>query len=429
MCSAVSASRTDAFQARIESAVPNLMISQAQHQHHVDEVMPAMAIAPRGEEELARALHEADTERLAVIAVGSATHLEIGNVPRAYDIAIETTALNQTIDHEPDDMTVTVDAGVTLSALQRVLAEHGQRLPIDPPYEDDPTIGGLLAVNAYGPARHAFGTLRDWVIGMRVALPDGSVVKSGGRVVKNVSGYDMHKLHIGALGTLGVITQATFKLAPLPHTSRTVLLPATSAQAACALVMQSRDAGLAIQAAEVLSPATALRVAGFARWCLLMRVAGSSAAVERSLRDLHTLVADGSLDETSHDAWLRWSGTAAPASLSLRLSVLPSRVAELLQNLETPLNPQQTHITSTVAAGVVRLNVEGARDELSVIDGAKRCTARAGGFVLVENAPPDTKRAIDVFGATRSDFEVMRRLKQQFDPHGTLAPGRFLGKL
>ena len=430
--SSAAPARTDAFQSRMANTLPAVTVAPAGHQHCVDDTLPEIAVRPRSEDELARVLADAQGARLTVIAVGSGTHLQIGNLAERYDVALETSGINETLDHEPDDMTATVDAGVTLGALQAKLAERGQRLPIDPPIEEgaDATIGGLLAINAYGPMRHVYGTLRDWVIGMRVAHPDGTVTKSGGRVVKNVSGYDMHKLHIGALGSLGIITQATFKLAPHPSKfSTTVVHSAPSAASACAVVLRSRDDGLAIQSAEVLTPAAAEMILGASGWFALMRVAGSSAAIDRSLRELRANTTPGTLEEIPHDAWLNWSDTFAPSALSLRVSVLPTRVAGVLDELAASLSASPLLVTSTVAAGVIRIKAMETQGAFETIDVVRRAAERAGGSLVIDAAPPDVKARCDVFGATRSDFEITRRLKEQFDPHRTLAPGRFIGRL
>jgi glycolate oxidase FAD binding subunit len=432
-------------------AVPPVAIAQPGHEHYVDDILPEVMVRPRNEAEVARVLAEARLSRLAVIAVGSGSHLEIGNLPEAYDVALETSALNDTLDHEPDDMTVTVDAGVMFGALQARLAESGQRLPIDPPLEEggDATIGGLIAVNAYGPMRHAYGTLRDWVIGVRVAHPDRTVTKSGGRVVKNVSGYDMHKLHIGALGTLGIITQVTFKLAPLPHTITTVAFDAPSAVAACTVVMRARDAGHAVEAAEVIlsrhrntgEPKAAAATA-------LIRVAGSTAAVTRTLNELGSIAREvgcQARDDVNESIWSEVGGGASPLfwsqswsqifawnRLAMRIVVAPSRVAETLNALDARL-PITDCWSASVTAGLIRGVIRGDMSSefaAGFVAAVREIAAQEGGIAILDRSiHNEVKRSIDVFGAPRSDFEVMRRLKQQFDPHGTLAPGRYIGRL
>ncbi|MCZ6891711.1 MAG: FAD-binding oxidoreductase [Chloroflexi bacterium] len=187
----------------------------------VDGRIPTAVAIPSGEEQLASVLAFASREGLSVVPRGSGSLGTLGNPPQNVDIVLATTGLEPLIDHRPDDLTVTVSAGVTLGALRERLAASGQWLPLDPPLAPRRTIGGILATDLSGPLSLSQGIARDLVIGMRVAGPDGEVTKSGGRVVKNVTGFDLAKLHIGALGTLGVILEASFKVWPLPSADTT----------------------------------------------------------------------------------------------------------------------------------------------------------------------------------------------------------------
>jgi glycolate oxidase FAD binding subunit len=262
-----------------------------------------------------------------------------------------------------------------------------------------------------------------------VAHPDGTVSKAGGRVVKNVTGYEMTKLYAGSFGTLAVITEATFKLAPIPPLSSTIALACDSPQEGARIALAARDAGLAVRRCELLSPSAARRVVGPARWHLLCEVAGVSAAVGRSLRELRSL-AGGSGKEMTPEVWTHWRHAFTPAHLSLRLHLMPSHVGDAIERLATELDDDATSISSTVVAGVIRLNVlsEAAPVERIVV-AARSLAAAAGGHAVVEAAPPDFKQHIDVFGEPGDDLPIMRRLKEQFDPTNVLSPGRFLGRL
>ena len=183
-----------------------------------------------------------------------------GGIPQRYDVALDTTRLNRIVEHVAEDLTVVVQAGARLQDLQDHLARRGQYLPLDPPLPDRATIGGVLASNAGGPWRHAHGWPRDWLLGMKVALPDGSLVKSGGRVVKNVAGYDMSKLFVGSFGTLGVIVEAAFKVVPLPPARATAIAffasPSTAVRAALALHARN----LRVESLELLNTEAAKAV-------------------------------------------------------------------------------------------------------------------------------------------------------------------------
>jgi glycolate oxidase FAD binding subunit len=431
MCSQLATATADRFAAAL---APSLGSAKVRRDHlrafGVDGMTPAVAVVPGTVEELQAVLREAHDEGLAVVPVGGGQHLVAGNIPSAYDVALLLNEFNGMVAHEPADMTVTVQAGMRLATLNEHLARHGQMLALDPPCGPEATVGGVLATNAYGPLRHAFGTARDWLIGTQVAHADGGTSRSGGRVVKNVTGYDMHKLYVGSLGTLAVIAEATFKLAPLPKVERTLTALFDSARAACGAALAARDAGLAVHSAEVLSPAASAAVCGEARWVLLMRVAGGPAAVERSLRDLPVMAPRATIAERDDAGlWSAWAREFQPRGLALRAAVLPSAVAPAIEALDQALAGSAQRLSATVAAGVIRILLDAAGDEASIVDRARDIVSLHDGSVVVDAASPGLKARVDVFGAPRSDLAIMRRLTEQFDPQGTLAPGRFAGRL
>jgi glycolate oxidase FAD binding subunit len=431
MCSQIASSNADRFVSALAHSIGSGSVRRdGLREFEVDGMTPAVAVAPATIDELQAALREASQERFAVVPVGGGQHLTAGNTPSAYDIALQLTRLDTMVAHEPADMTVTVQAGMRLATLNEQLALHGQTLPLDPPCGPEATVGGVLAANAYGPRRHALGTARDWLIGTQVAHADGSVSRSGGRVVKNVTGYDMHKLYVGSLGTLAVLAEATFKLAPLPKVERTLTASFDSARAACGAVLATRDARLAVQAAEILSPAASAAVCGESRWVLLMRVAGGPAAVERSLRDLPFLTRGATISERDDaSVWQTWAREFKPRALALRAAMLPSAVAPAIEALDRALAGSAQRLSATVAAGVIRIVLDAAGDEAAIADRAKEIVSLHSGSVVIDAASPPLKGRVDVFGASRSDLVIMRRLKEQFDPQGTLAPGRFAGRL
>jgi glycolate oxidase FAD binding subunit len=245
----------------------------------VDGVAPRERVTPSSAEELAARLDEAARNGDAVAAVGGGTQLDLGMPPTRLDVVIETTGLNRVVEYEPADLTVTVQAGMRFAELQRVLAEQGQFLALDPPLEDGATIGGLIATNASGALRFAFGTARDLVIGTRVANPDGTVTHAGGRVVKNVAGYDLNKLYIGSLGTLAIIVELSFKLAPIPPAAAAVAGELSDAAAARSLI-----------GAVVRSPLSPLAIELTGSRRVVFRVGGYPQAVERQQRDLSRLI-------------------------------------------------------------------------------------------------------------------------------------------
>ena len=295
------------------------------------------------------------------------------------------------------------------------------------------TVGGLLGANAFGSLRHRYGTVRDWLIGLQLVHADGTTSKSGGRVVKNVSGYDLHKVHIGALGSLAIIAEATFKLAPLPKADLTIVISCPSASAGASIVRECHERGLILVAAELLSPTASHAVLDQPHWTVLLRIAGGGAAVARTARDIRDLVAlaDSDLMEVESTAWDRWRSEFASAPLALRMSVPPARVADAAESLDRRFAGDRAAITGTATVGLLRMNATPgssphAADILQQVNGL---AAARGGHVMIDAAPVPLKQEVDVFGAPREDFSIMRRLKNEFDPTGILAPGRFMGRI
>jgi len=387
--------------------------------YEVDGVRPSVVAIPGSAAEVAAALRAADERGAAVIPRGAGSEMALGMPPQRHDVALDLGRLDGIVEYEPADLTVTVQAGAKLADVQRRLAENGQWLPLDPPCRPSATIGGVLATNASGPSRIAFGTARDLVIGMTVALADGQVVKSGGRVVKNVAGYDMAKMHIGALGTLGVIVQATFKVAPLPKASRTLSIAGADTAALTRLAFAVRDGGL---------PATGIALAqplGTSAARLLLRFAGSLAAVDRSCLHCERLASEYAWAAEPESIWQELASARSPdAGAVVRISHQPSMTGTLLAGIAS-LNGD---ILSYPSVGMTYARVIALPEESYEAVRALRATAEAGGGALVlEAAPPNAKQAIGVWGSPRADFELMRRLKAELDPRATLNPGRFVG--
>jgi glycolate oxidase FAD binding subunit len=383
----------------------------------IDGLRPGLAVSPSGPPDVAEALKLAAESAAVVVPWGGGTQQSLGATPERFDLALDLRRLNRVVEYEPADLTVTVEAGMKLSELQRLLGERGQWLPLDPPLPDEATIGGILATNASGPTRHSRGTARDVVIGMSVALAGGDIVKSGGRVVKNVAGYDMAKLQIGALGTLSVILQATFKVSPLPQQTLT-----------CgAVAMLDRVVALAAHVDEARLPAQALvlmKEAPESEWTLLARFAGGNAAVERARSDFVAAAGDvGALSESDADA--AWSHKVAlhQSPVRVRAGVLPVKTSELAGWFAA----QGAGVTAYPSVGIVYCSWTDLGLGASILKEARRKAIEYGGSLVIERAPPELKREVDVWGEPQADFTLMQRLKREFDPGRTLNRGRFLG--
>ena len=414
----------------------------------IDGLTPDSVVAPTSIEGLSEALAASARDGLAVSPTGGRTHTDVGRPPARYDVALDTTGINNIVAHNAGDLTATVQAGVTVAALQTKLEEHGQFLAMDTALPDRTTLGGVLAVGASGPLRWQGWGVRELVIGMTVVAPNGVLSKSGGHVVKNVSGYDMSRLHIGALGTLGVIAEVSFKLTPLPTGQATITASfrsAADAFAAGMAVAHGRSSPLAL---TWLSPVAAQKLDMTRKGShhLAVRLAGRPRTLARMVDDVvvackeFSPVDTGRLEGSEHEAlWRRIADfgrdEATRPAASLRISLPPATAGEVLASLESAAATRglMPAIIAHVAAGTVLLNLfspddsgldAGKLDEV-VADTRKLARQRRGTAVL-EQASPDVKRRIEVWDGGGEATAIMRRLKAQYDPGSVLNPGRYL---
>ncbi len=418
----------------------------------IDSVTPSLMVQPGDDEAVAATLAWANSQGLSVIPRGAGTTLGLGEPPRRADLVLDLSRLNRVLEYEPADLTVTVQAGVTLGQLQQALGERRQWLPLDPPGGADRTVGGLVATGASGPHRLAFGTPRDLLIGLRIAQADGMLYRGGAKVVKNVAGYDLPKLFVGSLGTLGVVVEATFKLQPLPRRWGTVAVVCPSLEAAGHLAGQVLTSSMTPAALCILDMGavrqTLFRVPDLVppdtETLLLARFGGIPPAVERQLRELGQLAerVGGAARSVEADAEL-WAALAdlpldmtARRALRFKNAVLPSRVADAMRAAQAVARDHGLPVGQIAYAGngVVLTTMrgfgaeEGLQARLTQAGQALReRMADLGGTSVVEHGPTAVKTAIGVWEPTRSDFRLMQALKAQFDPQGTLNPGRFVG--
>jgi glycolate dehydrogenase FAD-binding subunit len=383
----------------------------------VDGLTPLIVARPATQEDVAAVLKAASEAGAAVIPRGAGTLMALGMPPERYDVALDLRGLDRLVEYEPADLTVTVEAGVELGKLAQTLRERGQMLPLGTYREPQMTIGGVLATNLHSPGfRHMYGAARDLSIGMTVALSSGEVVKSGGRVVKNVAGYDMGKLHIGALGTLGVILQASFKIVPETAASGTGILRGERAELEKAL-QSLLTARLALRSVSLT------REASEDGWRLGVGFAGSAAAVERSEREFRAIA--GEAEENGPlDAVSRAYAAVQNDAVCVRTTVPVAGVGAMAQAL--------ADAGASVVSEPTLGSAYGSWDDTGAVSEKTIATLRqqaveADGALVVERAPLELKRATGVWGEPRGDFSLMQRLKQQFDPSRTLNPGRFLG--
>jgi glycolate oxidase FAD binding subunit len=418
-------------------------IRAATSDDRVASVQPQLVVAPGDEPQLARILKAANDAGLAVIPRGGGTKLAWGNPPQRANVILSTARFSAVVELAHSDLTVTVETGCTLKQLAETLAKENQRLALDSLWPSRATIGGILSTNDSGALRLRFGSLRDLVIGVTLALPDGTLAKSGGKVVKNVAGYDLPKLVTGALGTLGVITQATFRLHPMPKESRTVSCLARDACEAQRLALEIQDSKLAHSALQirfiesmppqidVLFEATEAGCAAQAEQLKTILAAAnvidSGPAVWKARQDLYS-EATGNLAEMGrssaapvHDL----SGTAIA-----KISVLPTQIAETYEALAKNAGSSQVRFSAVFyAIGIGTIYLAGAPNDLTAALKNLRGKIEQLGGSLVISRRPDAMPQLDAWGSAGDALSLMRAVKQQFDPKSTLNPGRFVGDI
>src|SRR6266403_636910 len=413
------------FEADVRQIVTAKYVRTAATKDAVAGVQPRFVVEPGSEQELGKVLKLANAAGLTVIPRGGGTKLEWGNQPLSADVILSTARLNRVLEHAWADLTVSVEAGCTIAKLQETLAQHGQRLALDPLWPEKATIGGVLSANDSGALRLRFGALRDLIIGATIALADGTLASSGGKVVKNVAGYDLPKLVTGALGTLGVITRAVFRLHPLPRNTRSFSAATANAEEAQRFVLAVQDSKLAhtfLQShfSDDASPVSDILFEG---------TEAGLAAQEAQLRNL---AAPANVLEASASTWAAreelWNFSDPACTAMAKISILPANLARTMKLVEHIANGQQVRWKALVyATGLGWLRLEGKAGALRGTLQALRGELEDQQGSLVALHRPEKMPAFDAWGSAGDAQSLMKAVKQQLDPKSTLSPGRFVG--
>jgi glycolate dehydrogenase FAD-binding subunit len=419
----------------------------------VDGRTPSVVVYPTLPDQLAQVLLYASEQRLAVIPCRNRTKLATGNPPREYDIALSLRDLKRVRHYEPDDLTISVEPGMEFLDFQQHVGQRRLWLPVNPPGDTAASMGGIVAANATGSFRCYYGTPRDMVLGVKIATTQGKVVKAGGRVVKNVAGYDLTKLLIGSYGTLGVIVEISFKLFPWPAERATFVITAATLEKARELrrafqqspVRPLRAALLDASYLEFLKEAQDLENprGGCQIW---LEVGGTARVVERCASELKQ-IAEGAgeifreqkQDGTTDNVWWRIDEPHCDVRLNaddwlLKVFLPVASVEEYLIRADRELRRPE-HFWKCWAeplGGVVHLWLHPYPEPAGVEDvvlGLRRLAEEFAGAMIVEIAPATGKARVDSWGPVRDDFEVMWKLKDAWDPNHILSPGRFVGGL
>jgi glycolate oxidase FAD binding subunit len=406
----------------------------------IDDFGPLAVHRPASVTELQELVRHAGGDGLALYPLGGRTQLDFGLPPLKKGLAVDLCGFDQVIDYPARDMTITVQAGITVDRLQTLLAAEGQRLPVDVPRAREATLGGSLATNVSGPRRYGFGTLRDYAIGISVVNDRGDEVKAGGRVVKNVAGYDLCKLYVGALGTLGIISQVTLKLRPLPEEQALLILSCSGPELVGLLELLHRSRTRPV-CLDVLNPAAARLLnrqddAGLPeqRWLVLAGYEGSRTVVVwqvqqlvKEIRAAHPLEARvGTSALPLWEALVELPGKP-PGPLTFKANLLPSACADFCVRADEPAGETvlQAHAGSGIVTGHAPADLTADRAATMVKEMRARVAA-ARGAVVLPRCPTGWKETLSVWGPAPSAIEVMRAVKQQLDPRRLFNPGRFV---
>jgi len=395
------------------------------------EARPALVCEPATVEEAAEAMREASRDGSAVAFLGGGTDVALGERPDRLDLLLRTRRLDRIVEHAPSDQIVVVEAGVPLASLNRALAPHGQWLALDPPSPERATVGGAIAANAFGPRRARYGSVRDLLIGISIVRSDGTIARGGGKVVKNVAGFDLPKLMVGSLGTLGLLATASFRLHPLPEISVTLLSPRRTAE-------EVRDAVGAMREAQLEPASVAALGDGSDRFDLAVRFEGFREGVAGQCERCRSLVAVGKgaafdvLDPSSASAlWKRHDAARSGPAFRAKLAGLPSELPEMAREAIAPLAAalESPAVVAYPTLGLAFVAGEPGEGEAvaGAVAAARAALARSGGSLVLHAAPKSVRSRVGVWGTPPAAIAVMRVLKRSLDPAARLAPGRFVG--
>ncbi len=405
-----------------------------------------LLVLPETEDEIAAVLKHADLNGLTINIMGGGTKRGFGGLNEKADLLLSLEKYTGIVEHTPGDMTVTVRSGTRFKDLQDYLAKHNQKISLDPFWPQNATIGGVIAANESGPKRLGYGSARDAVIGLRTVYPDGKVIRSGGRVVKNVAGYDMNKLFIGSMGTLGVISEITLKLRPIPKCESLVLVSFATGdlEEIKAFAVKVLDSMIEPVSLELLNPALSDKLAGINSYTVAM----SFEDVESSVRYQEVFVGnmlpkDAKLSISSKenadlfwDRFYRHIPNGAHKELpiqteaSFKIGTVNLDAVKVLKETELLQDKFNVKIESHggLGHGLSQVTIRGAEpDVANAAVNVRQIAEKDGGYAIAKHLPFELRKKVDVWGNKPSYFFLLQGIKTKVDPNKTLSPNRFIG--
>jgi len=415
-----------------------LTATEAVSRYTVDGQQPLAVACPGSPEEVAALLRTAAEARLSVLLRGGGQHLYLGAPSEPIGLVVSLARLDRIVEYQAGDLTVTAQAGVSLGSLQRRLGEHEQVLPLDPPGPATATLGGIAASNLAGPMRMRYGSPRDLVLGLRVALTDGEVIRTGAKTVKNVAGYDLSKLFIGSMGTVGAIVELTLRLIPRPE-ERGMLMAVLSPERARQAVTEVIGSRLEISACNVITHPAATRIAGHLpitvagdAHLVAVGLSGPHEAIARQDREMRALLGDACVGLTGKEAdsmWEQLRGLAYPREREATLLRISVPIAAVPDVLELISSQPGWCAAAHAGDGIVYAWPAEEADLLTVkkvLDLLRGTASGMGGFAILESGSVALKRQFPVWGDQVANGDLMAALKAAYDPTGVLGCGRFV---
>lgn len=388
------------------------------------ENLPGCIVYPQTQLQLAQVIAEAYRNKWRVLPCGNGSKLKWGGLAKTVDIVVNTQRLNKIINHAVGDLTLTVEAGVKFADIQSTLAKHNQFLALNPTQPELATIGGIIATGDTGSLRQRYGSVRDQLLGVTFVRADGQIARAGGKVVKNVAGYDLMKLFTGSYGTLSIITEATFRLYPMQSASRTVVLTG-SFEAVSQAADTIRGSALTPTQADLLSSELVSSMELGKGLGLIIRFESISESVEEQSNQVLQIGEKLGLanvvfsDKEEQNLWHRLPEqihlSESESAITCKIGVLPNAAVEILNQADLGL------INISTGLGILKFDSVDR-----VLEMRKLCEQKSG-FLSILSAPIDIKQKVDVWGYSGNALELMRGIKKQFDSENILSPGRFVG--
>jgi glycolate oxidase FAD binding subunit len=412
--------------------------------HHPLGNSGRVTIFPKSEQEISSILEYANTHKHTVVIAGGGTKRGYGGILEKADIQLSLAQYTGIVEHNPGDMTLTIKTGTTFQEIQNYLTPYNQKIPLDPFFPEQATIGGIISANDSGPKRLGYGAARDNVIGLRMVYPDGKIIRSGGKVVKNVAGYDMNKLFIGAMGTLGVISEVTLKLRPITNYESILLIsfPTRNLEEVSASAVKVLDSMVEPISLEIVNPSLAGKLTNTNQYTLLISFEDVKSSVHYQENVIRNMMPDKTtiISLSEHAAKSFWNtfyhdqphgytnikGTEAV----LKIGVINLDVINLLQEAE--LIGDSCHVSieahGGLGTGICQMAINGAsEDVLSAIQLVREKAVQLGGYAIVKHLPFSLRKEINVWGNKTASHFLFEGIKQKIDQNGILNPNRFVG--